>query len=62
VPSPGDDEKEETTDYADYAESESKFFLKVVDGQITFVKDEQGKVTGLILHQGGRDLHAKKIE
>ncbi|MCW5979400.1 MAG: serine hydrolase [Bryobacteraceae bacterium] len=45
-----------------FAESETKFFVKVVDAQITFVKDEEGRVTGLILHQGGRDQPAKKIE
>lgn len=43
-----------------FPESETKFFLKVVDAKITFVKDETGKVTHLILHQGG-DQTAKKI-
>ena len=43
-----------------YAESESKFFLKVVDAQISFVKDANGKVTQLILHQGGANQPAKK--
>jgi len=45
-----------------FPESETKFFLKVVDAQITFIKNEKGKVTGLILHQRGRDIPAKKIE
>jgi CubicO group peptidase (beta-lactamase class C family) len=45
-----------------YPESETKFFLRVVDAQITFVKDAAGKVIHLILHQGGRDTPAKKIE
>jgi len=44
-----------------FPESESKYFLKVVDAQITFEKDETGKVTCLILHQGG-DQPAKKID
>jgi CubicO group peptidase (beta-lactamase class C family) len=44
-----------------FAESEAKFFLKVADAQITFVKDERGRVTHLIFHQGG-DVEAKKIE
>jgi len=44
-----------------YPESETKFFLKVVDAQITFVKNEKGIVTELILHQMG-DHHAKKIK
>ncbi|MEQ1824837.1 MAG: serine hydrolase [Pirellula sp.] len=43
-----------------FAESESKFFLKVVDAQITFVKDGKGALKELILHQGGANQHAKK--
>ena len=42
--------------------SETKFFLKVVKADITFVKNEQGQVTHLILDQGGRQQHAKKIK
>jgi len=45
-----------------YPESETKFFLKVVDAQIEFVKDEAGKVTKLILYQNGQKLDAKKIK
>jgi CubicO group peptidase (beta-lactamase class C family) len=44
-----------------FPESETKFFLKVVDAQITFVKDDKGVVTDLILHQGG-DRKGKKIK
>ncbi len=43
-----------------FAEAEAKFFYKVVDAQLTFQKDAGGKVTSLILHQGGRDQTAKK--
>jgi hypothetical protein len=43
-----------------YPESETRFFYKVVDAQLTFQKDGNGKVTSLILHQGGRDQTAKK--
>ena len=39
-----------------FAESPTEFFLKEVDAQITFEKDSAGKVTRLILHQGGMDL------
>lgn len=45
-----------------FARAETEFFLKVVDAQISFVKDDKGNVTGLVLHQGGRDLPAKKIK
>ena len=44
-----------------FPESETDFFLKVTDAQITFVK-EDGKVTHLILHQNGRDMKAKRVE
>ncbi len=45
-----------------FAETETRFFLKVVDAQITFVKDEAGKVIELVLHQGGRDQRARRQE
>jgi hypothetical protein len=45
-----------------FPESETKFFYIVVDAQITFVKDETGKVTHLILHQFGLNQPAKKIK
>jgi CubicO group peptidase (beta-lactamase class C family) len=45
-----------------FADSETKFFLKVVPAQITFDFDESGAVAGLTLHQGGRDMPGKKIE
>jgi tetratricopeptide (TPR) repeat protein len=44
-----------------YPKSETEFFLKVVDAQVTFVKNEQGQVTQLFLHQNGRTRPAKKI-
>ena len=45
-----------------FAESEREFFAKAVDAQITFVPDAQGHASELILHQGGRDMHAKRYE
>jgi hypothetical protein len=44
-----------------FPESETRFFLKVVDAQVDFDLDAAGKTTGLVLHQGGRDLPAKRI-
>jgi CubicO group peptidase (beta-lactamase class C family) len=38
-----------------FPESETEFFLKVVDAQIEFFKDDKGQVTHLVLHQGGHD-------
>jgi D-alanyl-D-alanine-carboxypeptidase/D-alanyl-D-alanine-endopeptidase len=45
-----------------YPESETKFFWKVVDAQVTFDNDDAGKVTGLTLHQNGKDATAKRVE
>jgi D-alanyl-D-alanine carboxypeptidase len=45
-----------------YPKSEMEYFLKVVDAQISFVKDQAGAVSSLVLHQGGRDMPAKKIK
>jgi CubicO group peptidase (beta-lactamase class C family) len=44
-----------------FAESERKFFLKVVDAQLTFDVDAQGAATQVTLHQNGRDLIAKRM-
>ncbi len=39
-----------------FAESETMFFLKAVDAQVEFFKNDKGQVTHLVLHQGGRDV------
>lgn len=41
--------------------SESRFFLKVANVQIDFIRDAAGKVVSIVLHQGGKDYPAKKI-
>jgi CubicO group peptidase (beta-lactamase class C family)/uncharacterized protein YneR len=45
-----------------FPEAETKFFLKVVDGQVEFVKGEKSEVTGLVLIQGGQRLPGKKVK
>ena len=46
-----------------FAESETEFFLKAVDAGITFVKDDAGNVTQLLLRQGsGGGTPAVKIK
>jgi hypothetical protein len=45
-----------------YPESQTKFFLKVVDAQLEFVKDDSGKFSKMILHQGGRDMEGKRVK
>lgn len=44
-----------------FPESESDYFLRVVDAQLTFVRDKDGQVTHLVLHQGGLDQTAKRL-
>ena len=44
-----------------FPEGERAFFAKMVDAQFTFEPDVNGKASGLVLHQGGRDLPAKRI-
>lgn len=45
-----------------YPESESKFFLKVVEAQIEFMKNEKGGIEKLILYQNGKAQDGKKIK
>jgi CubicO group peptidase (beta-lactamase class C family) len=45
-----------------FPESTRDFFLKVVDAQITFATDAQGRATSLTLHQNGIDQQSKRIE
>lgn len=43
-----------------FPESETKFYLKVVDAQIEFILDGEGKVSALILHQNGMHQTGKR--
>ena len=45
-----------------FPESDLEFFVKAFDAQISFRRDDSGKVTSLVLHQNGRDVQARKIE
>jgi CubicO group peptidase (beta-lactamase class C family) len=44
-----------------YAEATDKFFLRVVNAQVTFARAPSGEVAGLVLHQGGRDQPGRKV-
>lgn len=44
-----------------FAEKEDDFFLKVVEAQITFSKDADGKAVSLTLNQNGNSSPGKKI-
>jgi CubicO group peptidase (beta-lactamase class C family) len=43
-----------------FAESETKFFVKVVDAELEFGRDDKGAVAYLVLHQNGRDMKAPR--
>lgn len=44
-----------------WPETSTDFFVKEIDAQVTFTRDTSASVTGLILHQYGRDRLARKI-
>lgn len=45
-----------------FAESATKFFLKVVDAQVEFLKNGSGQVDKLILYQGGQKIEGKRTK
>ena len=45
-----------------FAEGPRDFFIKEFDAQLTFVVDADGRTTGLVLHQNGRNVPANRIE
>jgi len=44
-----------------WPETETDFFLKELDAQLSFVRDAQGVVTAAVLHQGGQDQTAPRV-
>ncbi|MEO7146176.1 MAG: serine hydrolase [Bryobacteraceae bacterium] len=44
-----------------FGESDTKFFMKLADAEVTFVKNADGKVTGMLLHQNGRDIRLRRV-
>jgi len=45
-----------------FPKTSSDYFWKVVDAQVSFLKDSSGKVTKAVHHQGGRMFEAPKID
>jgi CubicO group peptidase (beta-lactamase class C family) len=43
-----------------FAKSQTRFFLKVVDAQIEFIENTNGKFDSFILYQGGQEMPGKK--
>jgi CubicO group peptidase (beta-lactamase class C family) len=44
-----------------FAEADDKFFPKVVDAEIDFIKDASGKMSSLVLHQNGHDMPMTRL-
>ncbi len=44
-----------------FADAKDKFLIKVVDANITFVRNDKGDVEQLILHQNGQDMPGKRV-
>jgi hypothetical protein len=45
-----------------FAEADGKFFPKVVQAELDFVKASDGKVTALVLHQNGHDVTMDRLD
>lgn len=45
-----------------YASAKDKFFYRVVDAQLNFERDARGQVVAVVLHQGGRDIRAPRLQ
>jgi serine-type D-Ala-D-Ala carboxypeptidase/endopeptidase len=44
-----------------FAESENRFFLRIVDAQGTFLRNKDGIVDRLLWHQGGKYQYCPRI-
>ena len=45
-----------------YPRSENVFYLKVVEAQVTFNKNEDGMVVSMTLLQGGQETTGRKLK
>ena len=45
-----------------FAESESRFFSKLNDDELTFQVDNQGRATAMVLHVDGKEIRIKRID
>lgn len=45
-----------------FPESDTKFFAKIVPAQVSFDLDASGNVSGLVLHQNGREQPFKRVD
>ena len=45
-----------------FASAKDKFFLRVVEASVDFERNPEGQITGLTLHQNGRDIKARRAQ
>lgn len=45
-----------------YPQSNTEFFYKAIDAQVSFITDAKGRATSLILHQGGGNIPMPRID
>jgi DNA-binding transcriptional MerR regulator len=50
------------TEVEAFPEADDRFFLKIVPAQITFERDVNGAVSGLVLHQNGYEYRAPRVD
>lgn len=48
--------------YPIYPEAKDEFFFRIVDAQLSFTRDDAGKIDKVTLRQGGRDIPAKRVD
>ena len=48
--------------YEIFPKSDDEFFWKVVNAEVKFVKDDDGRVIKAVHQQGGRTIEAPKLE
>jgi hypothetical protein len=44
-----------------FPESETRFFLRAMDAQMTFLRNEKGEVSGFVFEMGNRTMQAKRV-
>ena len=45
-----------------FAEGDKEYFLKVVEARVTFVTDDNGHATAVVLHQNGAHVTGKRVD
>jgi hypothetical protein len=48
-------------EYEPFAESENRFFMRIVDAQGTFLRNKDGMVDRLLWHQGGKYQYCPRV-